>query len=1676
MSNISQQFSKDPSQPIFISSQKTDINNPDSFKKWLNSHSGILQGQEFIQYNDYLVSWYKNKAQNVTDSKLQLKLTYLKLLKQLQLFFSDTEAENWYNQVNLSDEKELILAIPYFAKKLKDISLYYLELRKKIKESKLRYSEVGTSNNITSLVKNIILSNYAKKTNTNLNVPGQLQNNLPELSAVKKNLAIQIEELYDFQNYFDMVPTLPVSAYFDVNDTEFNKFLTTKNLLLTSTDWLYKTGNYPLSGSPEEEEQVLNLIKQAAEKYLGEDKYVISQIPYQTNQLEFFDIEIEQGHNFFFWPGTVYETKALSYPRYEPIPLTKLNLETLGTAGSSLEIADTIFVKTIRGIEGAWLKNTFVDYKKETMKSILDASTKTSFRFPFPGFGLSAEDLEWTGASLETDKRYEYLEEDVKKNIENIYWNNDLTLSACKPIPLNQTTLIYNKAFAHRNYDHADKIKIWSTTPTFDQTNDANSYYESWLYRFDKTDISVKSGNSSVIYWPYEQINPDLDFPTYYPENINDTCLPVPVSSIDFKFAIAGDALSSSDVIYKINNYKDSSENAIECCWLSGSQTKIPKEKLIYTNQTALQLMLESGNYTGFVWDGNDLTDANSVFIGYDHQPDCAYKNTNYVDYKMHSICTCSQVRTTPFGHPGNSYTDNKSLADFIIEDNSSPEDIYLSTWKDKYNTEFSSSSSFGWFKTFSNIGWGTGKWTSGNTNVKNNFYLRKGKKYIYYRANVKDTDVENLPNYIVKYFYNKPSKDSVWVNAKKDNENNWVISNEKSSMVLYPGDLLIYNRTPLLTYSLTGVNLEKVDIYENRGSIWSNVDYLSIEENINRTVIVSYPAGQQTTLSTNTKQYPKVPYINIIKTLNWSLTAPNREVYNFTGNQPSFIFTPNLTGIYTVAMTAISGNPTAINQNATNGTWSYKTSGVYVFTDIPQISCVSPFIEVKTLTAFNSQLPGYVINTPLAGWDYNKGIFNSVTKDANKGGKPFWGKTYINKDAYTGYGGINVLGNPLRVIDEHNILSQPEFSTAILNVGSKVQYDRKYQVKMDWIQPIDFEVFVNENKWCTLTFNSTADSNAKNLLYNHQQELIVLATSSVSNISITNIVDNQPVEIVYYAVNPFSMQISATPSISEAVYNSVSAQRSHEAVVPWANFTNVNYPTVAAVPITTNLYSNAQIGGYFTPPNLGASVYINENYETSLILSSDALKNYFNNTSKYHKTKGLTKTEIATPYSTKSENNTWVKESIITGSTPGTIKKNIFKKYQKFLPYQSSNDTNPQATTGLITPFSRQSPWGGKNDSEWTDTSNHPVLFTGELNISNWSDSQILKQNKLQLDNWVTDIYGNQYGLYKDIKNVKFKDRKNTLGEIWVRKNSQMVSPGYLALSGVFDTYKNTNFYKQLTEKGIKKIDMFFDTLMIETPGAIIFEKISYDYADDYIFSLTDNARYLSLAMPTSLNLNKELLDKDLNEFNFAQGGETWFFPKEKLVIISICGLEKENITPELYRLNLSNQVLEKIFPNKNDDILLLQSLSSENINSIQSPVLSYNSLKEEFLLNVSCQNSQNENLILEITIKNDSILYINDVTIYKPDNSLLALKNPPFILQQLSTAVNLTANLQFQCFAENGPVVFNETQTPNWIKLTQYGLFTGTPQATGVYTVPFAVTNSFGPTYYSLTVNVTS
>lgn len=1510
--------------PRNIAANSNDTEEPLNMSMWLQNHVGVDKQQEYTLYNQYLIDWYSAKKTNTsTDTRrYQVRINYLALLKQLQTFFTKPEKESWYNFINFQDDREILLAIPIFAKKLKEISLHLIEQRKKVKNTKLRYNTGGTGNNIIYEVRELLLQNFTVHNNT-LSLPSNIQNNVNELSAIKDSLVIQVEECYDDHSYFDQNTSLPVSAYYDLNDNTTSKFFTTKKLNLSGDSFLFKNTIDRKNELNFDVEYGIELADEYISKYAGQNA-TTSSLPSISTSVDTYEINIREGNNFFLWPGKVYRSDVPPEKIYTTVALTALDIEKLGTAGTELINSDTVFVRSAQGIKGAWLRHINVHTTQDVMVSYIDKMQKTIFMMPFPGYGLSGNGIEWSGPLTQFSSEYFYLDDSIKKNIESLYWNTNTSLTTIDPLTINDTTLISAQAYASSYFINADKVRIFQNPPYYKESNYSGIIDETWLYKFNRTDIPLKKNSDTTVFWPYEIVDPEESIPQYFPADPTFITHPAKIEDIDFSLATASTTMSSADCIFKLKDHTHNIEEAVECAWLSGASIEY-YPNIGGADQPNFSLYATAGVYTRFVWNGPNYTPVDEVFKYVPHEPDCAFNKDRALGIKDHAKCNCRSILFSPLGHPGDKLTDYQSVTDIIFEDveasttgNFQPVD--MSTWSDRYGQFTDTSTQYCRFKTNSNIGWNSGRWISelpGPT-----LRLETGRVYTYYRASAAG---HSLPPYVLRHNFNIfKSNRFIWIRAEKDANGTWKDTGTRSKMILRPRDIVLYRRRDTMNFTLSSDRVEIQTINENRNSAWSNYNYLTIPQpadaltNLSQTVYVTYP-GKTLTPSISTTLTPTVPFDKIVEFTSWTLTCPDLSVITYT-NVPYFSFTPTLPGIYYIQLNALSGTKDTFTVGTTGNI--VHTPGVKVpctFTNIPAITAIDYNVHVAAITAFNISTPGFVLNTNLYGWNYNN--YAPTASLAVLGARPFWAKSYIEKEVENDYKGALNWSPPFRVFDEHNIVTQPKFSDIILQTGQYLEYDRQHPTPFYWTQPIVLNASIDEKKWCVINFNlSTVSSLSSTLDYLAANvNLLTYPTTAVSPITFTNFLENEPVEVYYNAINQYTWTVNVTADILNTTLTDSVSSVAFVASRPWAQLANRFNSTNPHIPTLQSVYTQNNKGGYFLPSGLGFSLYNSKDYTYTTGTSAVLLTSVFEDVSKHYAGRGVTKLDNVNPYTDLKENAVWLKDSYLTDILAGNVKREIAKKYQNFIPYQSGIETNKQKQPGLITTDTSLTPWGKRDDKTWIDNIDSVTapLFTGETNTELWSEFQQLKNTKKRTYNWVTDIFGNQYALYKDIKDVNPYERKDILGELWVKKQTGVVMSAARALSAVFDTYKGLPLYTELTGNGIKKIDVFFDTLYIETTGAVLLEKIQYEYGTDNIFSFTDSSHSLSLYYPIQTSLNREFLSLNtLSSLPIAVVGETWFIPEQKIVVLSVCELSGNNTQPYLYELDIAKETFRRVFP----------------------------------------------------------------------------------------------------------------------------------------------------------------
>lgn len=1689
-----------------ITNEDADV-APYSYLEWKERLPGLIDKDSIEHYNSYVLKWFAKNFTKPVSRKFLLRQKYLYLLDQLQLYFSNEEKNVWYNQINLADERELLHAIPYFAKKLKDIAVYYLNLRKRLKHTKSDYNSVGSTKSIKEEIYRYFLNTVATKDNERL---PDIQTSLPSFSLLQNSLTVNIEELYDEKHYFGLSPTKPVTDYFNLLDEATSKYLATQGIVLSSSHWLFDSFNIPVASDNFDSliTQLTGTIFETTDaiaytnfvqKYLAENKHLIQIVP-ELSTTSTYEVNLSRGNNYFYYP---YGTTNTTFSINQQLPILQLSSIYIGaaTAGTTVENSDTIIVKYGNKTKSAWLR--YIEYEDfpKVMNAVIGNNTTTSFIYPFPGYGLSGVDLPWTGSSFETNPEYNFLSVELKAQVNQAYWSQVLPNALSDVVLLNNSTTISSGAIAHKDPRFADQIYIRNTRQT-DTSVPRTAVTGAWLYKFDRTSLPVSSQNENVFLWPYARLDLAADYPQYLEKlNFKKACNPVSIQNISNASFIASPSFETSDKIYKLNKWDDATEDAMECAWLSGSITRTAdfNDQLLtgiqrltaggvngyqFTKQDGFNAIFASGETVRFIWTGPDRTKLDDVFKSIPHRKDCPFStNIPVVTISNWQQCTCKQVYHTPFGHNGSTLEEGNYLADCIIRiPDEELKSFDFGTWRDTRNRNINDTDNeFAWYYT--KQGWGGGNWRTDRVpNNRNPLLLRTGRCYIYRRAK-HNTQTTSLPPYVVNYNFLTRST-TKWIYAKKDNENNWVNAVSASEMKFYPGDFIKIDRQPETTHTLLS-SVYTENINENTGSIWATYDKLVFKCDEEVTTTITWPFNNAPFGDTTDPQYPPFGFGQLSSILAWSITeeqarpgsdgSPQPRLTQFISDVKTITFIPPAVGTYFVSVTAITrpeygGKRIYLNRRKYNpsteqfepdipeGDFYDPDNDVFIPYCIPSIQVVEQYTPVSFAEInFTTPTAGFLIEHFLKGWNYNRNKIDEY----GSGARPYWATLNTEKVSTTRYKGIYSWGYPDEYIDEYLPNYNPVISPLELTYGSVIEYSHR-GYSFVWSQPITYKQYNGTSQWCLLSTNLTQASNLS-ALYQIKQNVEPIAAPSyaATDIVLSNLIEGAPLEIYYYALNPFTWSVSYTKT-NPAPTPSLSSYFIADS--PWTNLTNRFYPTIANIPVIEELPSIKNIGGYFLPQHLGASQFVNKNFDVfinqSNILSAETFLTESVNV--HIGGRGLTKQDQPTIFDW-TENNQWLKESGATGELAGFVKKSLTKNLQTFIPYQSNTE---ETCLGLVTTRSRYTPWGGLNDEEWVDKQNEPRGFTGIINVSSWAESQVLKQNTKVVDNWASDIYGNQYGLYKNLnENVPLVERSNVFGELWVRTNNQQVLPGIKGLSAVYEPLKglvktNQNqpisIYAELTGNQVQMVNCYFDTLFIKTPSAALYAKITYNYELQNIEMVFDDARWYALN----------------NQSRFEQN---WFFSAEKKIVSLFTSIESDNtFYIKLYELDLITRTFKQIFETNNKENTPMY------FNKLSRASLFFNKELNTFLITYVGTDLNDKMFIIDFYIKNEQVLTLSKIDKYVDLSVTSSISlNPPVVLSPYLSAIEIgTDPFTFGVSATNNPTYFKLLNYESNLSVSLadgLGLFTGILSA-GTHFINYVVGNNTGETQYGLTFNASN
>ena len=185
--------------------------NPLTFTDWLSYNTQLFTTtSDFLnRYQSYLVNWYTAKGISKTQASSNIQSYYTNLIDEIVINYTSADEQRYLQNIDISNSRDLAIAVPFFSQKIKEICLYYCGLRDEVKTATTQYNLKGSNTGIENLLyDNIIKSLQSQETGRQLVTLGL------SLSSISNTIVIDVEDLYDtYTDYYDISPSLPASAY-----------------------------------------------------------------------------------------------------------------------------------------------------------------------------------------------------------------------------------------------------------------------------------------------------------------------------------------------------------------------------------------------------------------------------------------------------------------------------------------------------------------------------------------------------------------------------------------------------------------------------------------------------------------------------------------------------------------------------------------------------------------------------------------------------------------------------------------------------------------------------------------------------------------------------------------------------------------------------------------------------------------------------------------------------------------------------------------------------------------------------------------------------------------------------------------------------------------------------------------------------------------------------------------------------------------------------------------------------------------------------------------------------------------------------------------------------------------------------------------------------------------------
>ena len=312
-------------------------------------------------------------------------------------------------------------------------------------------------------------------------------------------------------------------------------------------------------------------------------------------------------------------------------------------------------------------------------------------------------------------------------------------------------------------------------------------------------------------------------------------------------------------------------------------------------------------------------------------------------------------------------------------------------------------------------------------------------------------------------------------------------------------------------------------------------------------------------------------------------------------------------------------------------------------------------------------------------------------------------------------------------------------------------------------------------------------------------------------------------------------------PTSSMGVYST--------ADTPWNNLSNRYFPTIAVIPLVDLLYSKYDKGGFMIPSKIGMpmALGLNKFYSPSAIdIVGDKMD--FPDPSLYSNGYSFTNEYQDSPIVYHSYLN-WIDTRANSGRGRGILANK--GQYQEMSPYQTYVETTSISNLGIYNINDKSDPWYLSKDNIWEDDATYPPDFRNIYDIDKWYNTLLSLSGEEY--NWGVDIFGNNYGLYKNIPTLfgMFLSKYFTHGGLFIRSVDGALS----TYSDYFKDSIGTSLDGIFIEE-LRTMNVYNDIVVLEDKdGTVAIQKIFID----------DDGKY---AVDVRNSINTSIIEASLSDY----------------------------------------------------------------------------------------------------------------------------------------------------------------------------------------------------------------